>query len=96
MLPSISLQRPLLLASCLKRDGTGGTQRGGHTLRFSPLSALARLGRILEDLRLQFHHPPMNFIFDLDKRRFGMRSPPLFYVCQDLDTLCSPSLFVHL
>jgi hypothetical protein len=25
-----------------------------------------------------------------------MRSPPRFHVCQDLDTLFSPGLFVHL
>src|SRR5258708_32349443 len=38
----------------------------------------------------------MYFVFDLHIRRFGMRSPPLFHVCQDLDTLFSPGLFVHL
>jgi hypothetical protein len=31
----------------------------------------------------------MYLIFDLDKGRFGMRSPPLFDATQDLFTLCN-------
>lgn len=85
-----------MFASRLQRDGTGRTQRGWLPRRYSPLPALARLGRILEDLRFQFHHAPMHLVFDLHIRRFGMRSPPLFDVGQDLDALFSPRLVVHL
>jgi hypothetical protein len=37
----------------------------------------------------------MDLIFDLDKGRLGMRSPPLFDVTQNLLTFLQPSLFVH-
>jgi hypothetical protein len=49
----------------------------------------------LEHLRFQVHHPLMDLIFDLHKRRFGVRSPPLFDVTQNLLTLLQPGLFVH-
>jgi hypothetical protein len=90
------LYGPLVFASGLQRNGTGRTQRGWLPRRFSPLSAHARLCRILEDLRFQFHHALMYFVFDLDICCFGMRSPPFFDAAQDLDTLFSPGLFVHL
>jgi hypothetical protein len=57
------------------------------TRRSSPLSAATFLRCILQDLRFQLHHPLMYLIFDLDKGRFGMRSPPLFDVTQDFFTL---------
>src|SRR5260370_13584060 len=95
-LPPISLYGPFVFPSRLQRNSTGRTQRGWLPRRFPPLSARAFLCRILEDLRFQFHHALMDFVFDLHIGRFGMRSPPLFDVCQDLDTLVSPRLFVHL
>ena len=83
--PSIALQGPLVLASCLQRNGTRRTHGSWHwqALRASPFAVLTCLSRILKHLCFQFHHPPMYLIFDLDKRRFRMRSPPLFDVRQD-------------
>jgi hypothetical protein len=37
----------------------------------------------------------MYLIFDLHKRRFGVGSPPLFDVTENLFTLLQPGLFVH-
>jgi hypothetical protein len=37
----------------------------------------------------------MHLILDLDKGRFGMRSPPFFDITQNLLALFNPALFVH-
>jgi len=49
----------------------------------------------LQHLCFQLHHPPVDLRFDLDKRRFGMRSPPRFDVGQNLFTLLYPAFFVQ-
>ncbi len=95
-LPSISLQRPLLLASC---EASG--QHRWDTPGLPGLTFFPTLGS-----RWSVPHlggsvlPVPSFAYALHLRsphtsRMSMRSPPLFHACQDLDTLLSPGLFVH-
>jgi hypothetical protein len=61
----------------------------------SPLSLAAFLGCLLQDLCFQLHHPGMHFVLYLDEGRFGMGSPPLFHLTQNLLAFLQPGLFVH-
>src|SRR5437667_17931 len=47
---------------------------------FAPLSTRTRFGGFLQEVRFQLHHALMDLIFDFDKRRFRVGTPPFFHI----------------